>query len=221
VKLTIASAVVALALAATPAQAVINSITLSGGSAFTNGGVGAIVAQPATFAATGNNLNGFNELQNVTIGLGSASPRGSLFDANGLNLTAQVNIVSALRVSSHFFYITPTTGNRTATGTISFNQNVIAVQRASSVWGNARSAQLHNGLSDFTTLADIPATEATDTITLINPKTISYSLTIGAGNTDAFRVLTAVPEASTWAMMLVGFGMVGFGMRRRSTAVAA
>jgi hypothetical protein len=29
-----------------------------------------------------------------------------------------------------------------------------------------------------------------------------------------------VPEASTWAMLIVGFGMVGFGLRRRSTAAA-
>ncbi|EQA98611.1 hypothetical protein L288_20380 [Sphingobium quisquiliarum P25] len=27
--------------------------------------------------------------------------------------------------------------------------------------------------------------------------------------------LTAVPEPSTWAMMLLGFGMIGFGVRRR------
>jgi len=33
--------------------------------------------------------------------------------------------------------------------------------------------------------------------------------------------LTAVPEPSTWAMLLVGFGMVGFAARRRKAAVAA
>jgi hypothetical protein len=30
-----------------------------------------------------------------------------------------------------------------------------------------------------------------------------------------FQLLAAVPEPSTWAMMLVGFGAVGFAMRRR------
>ncbi|QGN56545.1 PEPxxWA-CTERM sorting domain-containing protein [Novosphingobium sp. Gsoil 351] len=30
--------------------------------------------------------------------------------------------------------------------------------------------------------------------------------------------LAAVPEPATWAMMLLGFGMIGFGMRRRMTA---
>lgn len=32
---------------------------------------------------------------------------------------------------------------------------------------------------------------------------------------------TAVPEASTWAMMLAGFAMVGFSVRRRSSTVTA
>lgn len=31
------------------------------------------------------------------------------------------------------------------------------------------------------------------------------------------QAAAAVPEPATWAMMLAGFGMVGFGLRRRST----
>jgi len=34
-------------------------------------------------------------------------------------------------------------------------------------------------------------------------------------------VVTMVPEPATWGLMLAGFGMVGFAMRRRSRAVAA
>lgn len=30
----------------------------------------------------------------------------------------------------------------------------------------------------------------------------------------------AVPEASTWAMMIAGFAMVGAGLRRRKTRIA-
>jgi hypothetical protein len=33
--------------------------------------------------------------------------------------------------------------------------------------------------------------------------------------------VVGVPEPSAWAMLIAGFGMVGFGMRRRRTAVAA
>lgn len=38
---------------------------------------------------------------------------------------------------------------------------------------------------------------------------------------DAVSLTGAVPEASTWAMMLVGFGLVGFAARRRQDAPVA
>lgn len=43
----------------------------------------------------------------------------------------------------------------------------------------------------------------------------------GCGGNDVYDIYestTAVPETSTWAMMLIGFGLVGFRLRRRSTA---
>ena len=42
------------------------------------------------------------------------------------------------------------------------------------------------------------------------------NLTSGANSleTDNYGVTAAVPEPSTWAMMLFGFGAIGFGMRR-------
>ena len=51
--------------------------------------------------------------------------------------------------------------------------------------------------------------------------TITFSTPAGPGNVatalDALAI-TAVPEPATWAMMLLGFGMVGFGLRRRGAA---
>ncbi len=50
------------------------------------------------------------------------------------------------------------------------------------------------------------------------------STTGGGGSGGAFIdsvSVSAVPEAATWAMLLTGFGMVGFAARRRHTAVAA
>ena len=37
--------------------------------------------------------------------------------------------------------------------------------------------------------------------------------------TLSFDGTPAVPEPATWAMMLLGFGAVGFGMRRRSAVL--
>lgn len=44
-----------------------------------------------------------------------------------------------------------------------------------------------------------------------------------SNGTNAFETdnyaINAVPEASTWAMMLLGFGAIGFAMRRRKSAL--
>ena len=50
---------------------------------------------------------------------------------------------------------------------------------------------------------------------------LEASLTGATGGPDTFKVVNirqpgAVPEPATWAMMLVGFGAVGYGMRRRA-----
>ena len=52
--------------------------------------------------------------------------------------------------------------------------------------------------------------------------TIRYDLTFGAGNGtfNGTANLTAVPEPATWGMMIMGFGLLGGVMRRRSTKVA-
>jgi hypothetical protein len=59
------------------------------------------------------------------------------------------------------------------------------------------------------------------TTVLINPLT----LTSGVGSTGGVLTVStgsAVPEPATWAMMMLGFGMVGFGLRysRKSTKVS-
>jgi hypothetical protein len=42
-----------------------------------------------------------------------------------------------------------------------------------------------------------------------------------AGNIEFANASAAVPEPATWGMMLLGFGMVGAGMRRRKLALVA
>jgi len=45
-------------------------------------------------------------------------------------------------------------------------------------------------------------------------KSLRFSSTSNAFETDNFTI-NAVPEPATWALMLLGFGAIGFGMRRR------
>jgi PEP-CTERM motif len=65
---------------------------------------------------------------------------------------------------------------------------------------------------------------------LANPVTLgasTYTLTINGDNSGAgslggsITIRQAVPEPATWAMMLLGFGAVGFAMRRRRAPVLA
>ena len=52
------------------------------------------------------------------------------------------------------------------------------------------------------------------TVTLTNA-TVRYQSTGLTGSGSAIGTPTAVPEAATWAMMLFGFGAVGYSLRRR------
>ncbi|WP_170318370.1 PEPxxWA-CTERM sorting domain-containing protein [Sphingomonas sp. PAMC 26621] len=67
-----------------------------------------------------------------------------------------------------------------------------------------------SGPALFSGPANAP-TFSTGTFVLINPFFGNANLTISPA-----AVAGAVPETATWAMMLVGFGAVGFAMRRRS-----
>ena len=46
-------------------------------------------------------------------------------------------------------------------------------------------------------------------------------LLLGSGRADITYQNSAVPEPATWAMMLLGFGGIGFSMRRKRTPVLA
>ena len=64
-------------------------------------------------------------------------------------------------------------------------------------------------LAPFTLNAGNYAVAYTGTVTGA-PAGVGSNFTFSAG---------AVPEASTWAMMMIGFGMMGFGLRRRKSNV--
>ncbi len=48
----------------------------------------------------------------------------------------------------------------------------------------------------------------------------SFTVSSQASGTNFFTIASIVPEPSTWALMLAGFGLVGYSLRRRRTTVA-
>jgi hypothetical protein len=69
-----------------------------------------------------------------------------------------------------------------------------------------------NGVFDSASREMIALTAGASNVLTINGTTFgdaSYSGTLSFGQT------AAVPEPATWALMLIGFGAVGFSMRRR------
>lgn len=75
-----------------------------------------------------------------------------------------------------------------------------------------------DGHGDFDTFvfAQSLALGGTDAITGGFYSTSDTRLAVSAGGSVTSLVKGAVPEPATWAMMLLGFGAIGFAMRRRS-----
>jgi len=57
--------------------------------------------------------------------------------------------------------------------------------------------------------------------TTISGNTLSFVWTSGRPGDNVRVILSAIPEPTTWAMLIAGFGMVGFASRRRRTVRAA
>ena len=122
-----------------------------------------------------------------------------------------------------------TVAGQVYTLTLAFSHNLfsgLAGASASLSVGTLADVLIHSGGSTSNLnwrlySGNFTATGATSTLTFTN-------LT-GAGNEgillDAVSVQQAVPEASTWAQLLIGFGLVGgamrFSRRRRRIAIPA
>ena len=87
-----------------------------------------------------------------------------------------------------------------------------------------------SGLGGPYNLVEIDDTGVDEYWRLANPVQLGaaqYTLTINGNNSGAgslggsITIRQAVPEPATWAMMLIGFGAVGFAMRRRRAPVLA
>ena len=66
----------------------------------------------------------------------------------------------------------------------------------------------NTNFSQYVQFAGLPGSQITSV-------TFGNDPSINAFEVSNFTVGSAVPEPATWAMMLIGFGGIGFSMRRR------
>lgn len=194
----------ALAMVTTPASAAtFNLFNDFGASVFSYG----TVAADGTFTAFP--LSDCND-----IGISQACYRGS----DTFQLVAQrpgPSILAhpgpAFSANTAVLFTAPTTSNYAFD--VTFN-------RADS--GDGVGINLVNafGLTPVALLnAGVPTYSATFNVVLTAGQSIGFALDRGPGNyfndsTFVSGSVTSVPETATWAMMIVGFGLAGFAMRR-------
>ena len=171
-----------------------------------------------TFGGTFSGVNGgpFNDVEAVFTGIGDTDT----LSTNGL--TKFVNLTSLSVVSAGLTY------NVTTTTQFFLNVNNYAgLFFGSAGNGGGSFAGTGPGLAGYDAVSSLPTSNLT--LTGTGPvffQTDRGDVTISSFTNGTFgatsAAVTAVPETTTWAMMLVGFGMMGASMRyrRRGTKVA-
>jgi hypothetical protein len=205
----------AATLVATGAQAAITGGATTGHSAFADGALFLCCTAPAQVGLNRQevlHVFGWNEKVAVL-----ANPLA----VNWLTATGMPGTIAAgRRVASHGLVFDPPGGTGPLpeiSGFVTFDRPVIAVV----------TQNLQLVLSDF---LGKPAThfdstphrglEESDYFSL-SPDGLTLTYFFRARDPgDNIRVLTAVPEPGTWAMLIAGFGLIGLAARRRRTAIA-
>lgn len=156
------------------------------------------------------NLYGFDEAQGVTLASALMVNLGGAVGNNAM-------LAAGTRVSSHILFFDPT-GNRTATGSVTFDRNVLGVIRTTA--GQVASDGLFGPGLSFSNVIN-RGLEAGDQVVAWTPGSNTVSINWNASNPgDTLRVLTAaVPEPASWGMMILGFGLIGGAMRARKRSV--
>lgn len=207
-KRTILSGIVAAAMLSSAANAAVVIGEVTGGTAKTrDGGVfQKVVPTAAAPISVGQdnqqspNLFAMDEKQNVTL----------LADIASLRAGTVVN--------SHYVWFDPARNSR-ITGSVTFANKILAVLTtrnelsSTDIFGNTNATYRNPGARGL---------EGNDTFDVVG-NTLSVNFSASSPG-DTVRVFTAVPEPSTWLMLILGFGLIGAALRvertRQRTRVA-
>ncbi len=209
-------AIAVAVLAATPAVAAVTSGNLTGGTALSNGGTFVIIANPSGLTVgndnfQNNDVRAFNEAQNFTL-------------LSALNTNLGGTVAAGTKINSHYLNFDPGP-SRTVTGTATFDTAILAV-----IWTRTNLIDSHFLGAPGVTYLNPTAVgfETAQDSTSFMGNTLTFTLKASSPG-DSWRVITeaavgggnAVPEPSSWAMLLAGFGLIGHLARRRRAVAAS
>jgi len=166
-----------------------------GATALTFGATG---ANAATVAGTLDPINSANLNMFLTEGFGETQAVANVGDpfTTVFGFTLNFDVVGNSQVSSKFFANTDIDFSSILLDGYAFTMTSSDVTTGTEVWELLLPVSLLAGSHQITVNGNVMGTQ----------KAGSY-----VGNLN----ISPVPEPATWAMMLLGFGAVGFAMRRR------
>ena len=259
-KSIVAAAAAVVAIAAVPAQAIVNignftqtgnkpiirwlnnggnSTATTGGSIFTINAAGNPGTAAGQFSFTIPLIAPYltNVAANFTLFGQTPAGTPALRTAfAGFEFLTQPNISGSFAITTQNAISTPY-GNFAAGSCLlcinAYTGALIVGQRGGTSAAFAASTAGGSGLTFFSDFYDFSNTTERDfsfSLTGITPTFNAAPFTTGSTPTRALRTFVAsstgsfsadVPEPQTWALLISGFAMVGFAMRRRTATVAA
>lgn len=167
------------------------------------------VFSPATLALVDSDSGGFGNFAN------EPSPNTIMFFLDSNN--AILDVTNGFNTGFSFFYTSSTAASVNVYDGLGGTGNILATLNLTAQFTNGCSGDPSGTFCNFTAVgASFAGTAYSINFAGTANRTGYDNITFGAATPGT----GAVPEPSTWAMMLVGFGGIGYSMRRRRKLVA-
>jgi hypothetical protein len=173
---------------------------------------------PASVGTPANPSNSVNYIQGnaVTLTVATAAILNS-----GIVSGAAVPFVQGQWITSDLVNYNPVASPGTVVAKMTFAGKVLGVIRTAAGLAATHVTNpflaVSNVTYNFGTVGS--GLETPRDVVTISGNSVTFDLR-STSNNDNFSVITAVPEPSTWMMLLFGFGLAGYALRRRRGNVA-
>lgn len=195
--LMLSSLAAVAAMTATPAMAVTNFFTSFDSIAVAPGNYVILPSAEGWLATAGDGI----EIQNNAAGLPFSSPNLVELDSNN---NSQMSRLLDAGVYTLSWYYSPRPGQPAETNPI-----VVSLDSLGTLFTNMGAGVGNTSWMQYSSTFTLTSS------TMLRFTAVGTNDSLGGYLDDIRLVGTAVPEPSTWAMLIFGFGLVGFVARRR------